>query len=66
MKYEIMVVKKLIDGDKIHFINPEENYTFEEIQAFKKGVEQGQNETTKCYVVVDGEDEFGRVENEKA
>ena len=66
MKYKIMVVKQLIDEDKIHFINPKENYTFEEIQAFKKGVEEVQNETTKCYIVVDGEDEFGRIDNEKA
>ena len=55
MKYKIMVVRKLVDGDKMHIINPEQEYTLEEIKAFKKGVEEVQSETTKCYIIVEGD-----------
>jgi hypothetical protein len=56
MKYKIMVVKKFVDGDKMHIIEPDEEYTLDEIQAFKKGVEEVQNETTKCYIIVEGDE----------
>ena len=56
MKYKIMVVRKLIDGDKIHIINPEQEYTLDEIQAFKKGVEEVQSETTVCYIILEGDE----------
>tara|TARA_R110000824_G_scaffold114061_1_gene264277 strand:+ start:51 stop:224 length:174 start_codon:yes stop_codon:yes gene_type:complete len=57
MKYKIMIVKRLgFAGDGINIIDPEQEYTLEEIQAFKKGVEEVQSETTKCYIVLEGEE----------
>ena len=54
MKYKIMVGRKLVDGDKMHIINPGQDYTLEEIKAFKKGVEEFHNETTECYIILEG------------
>jgi hypothetical protein len=56
MKYKIMVVKKLIDGDTVNIIDPGVEYTLEEIKAFKKGVEEFHNETTECYIIVEGDE----------
>ena len=56
MKYKIMVVRKFVEGDKMHIINPEKEYTLDEIQAFKKGVEEVQSETTKCYIILEGDE----------
>ena len=56
MKYKIMVVRKFVDGDKMHIINPEKEYTLDEIQAFKKGVEEVQSETTVCYIILEGDE----------
>ena len=55
MKYKIMVVRKLVDGDKMHIINPGQDYTLEEIKAFKKGVEEVQSETTICFIILEGD-----------
>ena len=57
MKYKIMIVKRLgFAGDGINIIDPEQDYTLEEIHAFKKGVEEVQSETTKCYIIVEGDE----------
>ena len=56
MKYKIMVVRKLVDGDKMHIINPEQDYTLEEIKAFKKGVEEVQGEMTMCFIILEGDE----------
>ena len=56
MKYKIMVVKQLVSNEEVQIIDPKKDYTLEEIQAFKKGVEEIQKETSvhgfKCYIVL--------------
>ena len=55
MNYKIRLVRKLVDGDKMHIINPEQDYTLEEIKAFKKGVEEVQGEMTMCFIILEGD-----------
>ena len=60
MKYKIMVVKQLVSNEEVQIIDPKKDYTLEEIQAFKKGVEEIQKETSvhgfKCYIIVEGDE----------
>ena len=60
MKYKIMVVKQLVSNEKVQIIDPKKDYTLEEIQAFKKGVEEVQRETNvhgfECYIIVEGDE----------
>ena len=55
-----MVVKQLVSNEKVQIIDPKKDYTLEEIQAFKKGVEEVQRETNvhgfECYIIVEGDE----------